>query len=439
MVPWADGWSSATSIDKELHRSLRNTLLLGFNANSLKKFEPAILKQLEILMDKILQGRKDQGKWGPAMDMNSWNQWFALDMITDFGFGAPSSLLTNSADRYVLDVLHLAVKNLGVIEQWPDLSYIGLGHIAYYVEALTSFSKGFSLPIGKFVQWHQDFTHRAIINNTDTVSGVLGYVIQSGQGKLGRKGHNKPQMLAEGSFVTFTAADGIGTTLSAVMHYLAHYPRVYRKLAEELRNQFSKGDSENKQHKPETITWGPELSSCKYLQACLNEAWRLVPPACGVHWRECERARVIIGSDEMPVGSDVGVSLFTIFRSADYFRDARDFWPERWIKGFLPDAEYQLAKQVFHPFSLGTRSCAGSHAAVMIASVVLANVMVKYDFRPARLTESGPGGHGEQMNLDQHFNSQSCNSKLEFDSHFTLPIWKEGPILQFRERSPNDV
>lgn len=345
------------------------------------------------------------------------DQWFALDMITDFGFGAPSSLLTNAADRYVLDMLHLAVKNLGVIEQWPGLSYIGLGHIGYYIEALFSFSKVFSLPIGKFVQWHQDFTHRAIMNNTGTVSGVLGYVIQSGEGKLGRKGHNKKQMLAEGSFVTFTAADGIGTTLSAVMHYLAHNPRVYEELAKELRTQFRK-DCANKQQ----ITWGPELSSCKYLQACLNEAWRLVPPACGVHWRECEQSGVVIGSDEMPVGSDVGISLFTIFRSTGYFRDANDFWPERWIKGVLPDAEYQLARQVFHPFSLGSRSCAGSHAAVMIATVVLANIVVNYDFRLAKLSEPG----SQKL--------QSCDSLLEFDSHFTLPIWKEGPILQFRER-----
>jgi cytochrome P450 len=132
------------------------------------------------------------------------------------------------------------------------------------------------------------------MSNTDTVSGVLGYVIQSGEGKLGRKGHNKSQMLAEGSFVTFTAADGIGTTLSAVMYYLAHSPRVYEKLAEVLRTQFSK-DSDNKQPKPESITWGPELSSCKYLQACINEAWRLVSPVCGVHWRECECSGVVIG------------------------------------------------------------------------------------------------------------------------------------------------
>lgn len=85
MVPWADGWSSATSIDKELHRSLRNTLLLGFNANSLKKFEPAILKQLDILMDKVLQGRKHSGTWGPAMDMNGWSMHIS--------FSYPRSLL----------------------------------------------------------------------------------------------------------------------------------------------------------------------------------------------------------------------------------------------------------------------------------------------------------------------------------------------------------
>jgi hypothetical protein len=131
----------------------------------------------------------------------------------------------------------------------------------------------------------------------------------------------------------------------------------------------------------------------------------------------------------------VGMSLFSIFRSTYYFRDAHDFWPERWIKGFLPDAEYQLARQVFHLLSLGSRSCAGSHAAVMIATVVLANVIVKYDFRLSMLSEASHVGLADK-NLDQERYLQSCDSlPLEFESHFTLPSWKEGPILQFRERS----
>jgi cytochrome P450 len=340
--------------------------------------------------------------------------------MTEFGFGVPSGLLTDSADRYILDLLHINLKKLGVFEQWPSLSHIGFGDVASYLLAITPFSAA-SLAIRRFTQWHHDFIYQAIMNNSETVSGILGAVIQSGQGKLARRGHNKAQMVAEGSFVTFTAADGNGTTLSGVMHYLAHYPRVYRKLADELRGRFTQRQA---------ITWGPELASCEYLRACLNEAWRLVPPACGVHWRECKRPGIVIGDGEIPVGCDVGMSLFTVFRSERYFCNPLEFWPERWIKGVVPEAEYAVAKQMFTPFSVGPRSCAGSHVAVMVASVSIANLLVHFDFRLAGTNDDGLDARQDEG--QDH--GQYLGKVLEFESHFTLPSWEKGPMLQFRER-----
>jgi hypothetical protein len=73
MIPWKDGWSSATSIDKNLHRALRSTMLLGFSPASLKKFEPAILKNLETYFSKLLHGRPENGGWALAKDMNKWS------------------------------------------------------------------------------------------------------------------------------------------------------------------------------------------------------------------------------------------------------------------------------------------------------------------------------------------------------------------------------
>jgi hypothetical protein len=71
----------------------------------------------------------------------------------------------------------------------------------------------------------------------------------------------------------------------------------------------------------------------------------------------------------------------------------------------------------------------------MIATVVLANAIVKYDFRLSMLSEASHVGLADQ-NLDQERYLQSCDSlPLEFENHFTLPSWKEGPILQFIERS----
>ena len=54
---------------------------------------------------------------------------------------------------------------------------------------------------------------------------------------------------------------------------------------------------------------------------------RLLPPACGVHWRECERSGVVIGKDgfPVPVGTNVGMSLFSLFRDGGIFRDPVKF------------------------------------------------------------------------------------------------------------------
>ncbi|KAI1359936.1 hypothetical protein F5Y08DRAFT_318348, partial [Xylaria arbuscula] len=45
----------------------------------------------------------------------------------------------------------------------------------------------------------------------------------------------------------------------------------------------------------------------------------MLPPACGVHWRERERAGVTVGLHRLllPTGSNVGMSLFSLFRDGE--------------------------------------------------------------------------------------------------------------------------
>lgn len=332
--------------------------------------------------------------------------------MVELGFGVDLGLLDKPEDRYILELLHMHTKKLGVFEQWPSLSRVGFGDFVRDLLQSTSST------IQKFGYWHRNFIDRAIAKNSHATCGILAPIIQSGVGMSNKSGHNRPQMLAEGSFITFTASDANGTTLSAVQHYLAHYPRVYAKLKKELRSKYIKG---------ERIGWGPDLASCEYLSACINESWRLVPPACGVHWRECERTGVRIGEQYVPMGCDIGMSLFTLFRNEKFFRKPTEFWPERWLEGTLPEAEYSTAKHVFTPFSVGPRACAGSHVAVVIASISIAHIVVNYDFRLADEMQNQPGATEKGTSIPSA-------RELKFESHFTLPSWEEGPFLQFRER-----
>lgn len=340
--------------------------------------------------------------------------------MADFGLGLKTDLLCSPARDYVFPALHVHEKKMGVWEQLPILNDLGVGNLISWLFPLISPKANL------FANWYQTFLDQAITNNTAQPRGIFGPIIQSGQGVLKKPGHNYANMIGEGAFSTFSSADGYGMMLSGFLHYLSYYPHVYEKLATEMRIKFQPG---------EEIVWGPKLESSVYLRAVIDEVMRLLPPACGVHWRECEREGITIGESQqpLPVGSDVGMSLFSLFRDGRIFRDPVRFWPERWIPGTLPEAESSFARKMFTPFLIGPRNCAGGYVAIMIGSIAYTHVLVNYDFRleaqkyksAPHVWSNTPGEVGAEL-------------ELVFESHYSIAGWESGPFVQFKERLPKE-
>lgn len=350
----------------------------------------------------------------------SLDLYLGFDTMADFGLGLKTDLLRSSAREYIFPALHMHEKKMGLWEQLPMLSNAGIGRLVGAVFPLVSSRAA------NFSKWYLGFMELAISTNTSESHGIFGPVIQSGQGTLKNKtpgrGHDREQMVTECAFSTFSSADAYGILLSGLFHYLCHYPRVYEKLAADMRGRYVPG---------EDIVWDANLASSVYLRAVINEVLRLLPPACGVHWRECEWQGFAVGPDRVPMsaGSDVGMSLFSVFRDGRIYRDPVRFWPERWIPGTLPEEELCRAKNMFTPFSIGPRNCAGSHVAMMMVSIAYAYVLVNYDFRFGR----------EQRTLRPHLASnsvaeQGAELELTFESHYSIASWESGPFVQFRAR-----
>ncbi|KAI1208163.1 benzoate 4-monooxygenase cytochrome P450 [Annulohypoxylon truncatum] len=415
MIPIPDGWSTMTSIDKTLHHNLRRVLRSGLTTESLARYEPAILRNLKIYFSQLTQERDGEG-WSSTGDMRKWNLCLGFDTMAEFGLGLKTNLLSGPARDFVFPALHVHEKKMGLWEQLPILNDLGIGNLVSITFLL------FSPRAKLFANWYQTFLEEAIATNTAKSSGIFGPPIQSGQGLLEKPGHNYAQMIGEGSFSTFSSADAYGIMISGFLHYLTQYPHVYEKLAVELRSKFRPG---------EEITWGPKLESSAYLRAVIDEVMRLLPPACGVHWRECERSGVTIGPDElsMPVGSDVGMSLFALFRDGRIFRKPVLFWPERWIPGTLPEAEYSLAKKMFTPFSVGPRNCAGGHVAIMMTSIAYTYILVNYEFRYDPEQEKATSSLWPNSSKEP-----GTQSELRFESHYSIAGWESGPFIQFQER-----
>jgi cytochrome P450 len=79
---------------------------------------------------------------------------------------------------------------------------------------------------------------------------------------------------------------------------------------------------------------GAQLSSCKYLRACIDEALQLVPPAVFTLWREqaddaSDKSVTIIDGHVIPRGTQVDVNLYLFYHNGECFPEPSAFQPER--------------------------------------------------------------------------------------------------------------
>lgn len=207
--------------------------------------------------------------------------------------------------------------------------------------------------------------------------------------------------------------------MAALFFYLTRFPAAYSKLADEIRYRFQD---------VEDIRTGPDLASCQYLFACINEALRMSPPAVGSHWREVESEGQTVDGEFIPGGCDVGTCIYAIHHNEDYFPDSYRFLPERWLSGFKTSKdESAAASKAFNPFSIGPRACIGRSLAMTEISVALARVIWQMDFRQ---TNGKVGLVGQGM--PGQSNGRHRVNEYQLASHLTS--WSTGPFVDFRRR-----
>ena len=97
-----------------------------------------------------------------------------------------------------------------------------------------------------------------------------------------------------------------------------------------------------------------QLSELSYLECCIKESMRLMPPVPIIE-RVTAVPMKLDDNYEIPADVDVGVHIYQLHRDADNFPDPETFDPDRFTvensKGRHPYA--------YVPFSAGLRNCIG--------------------------------------------------------------------------------
>ncbi len=201
------------------------------------------------------------------------------------------------------------------------------------------------------------------------------------------------------------------------------YPEAYLKVVEEVCSVFPDTKS---------ITIGPELNSCTYLRACIDESLRMSPPAASALWREVANGGILIDGLRVPAGCDVGTGIYSIHHNATYYPEPFMYRPERWLSSKEPEKspeatqQLNLARSAFNPFSIGPRGCIGKGLAMTELMLTMATVLRKFEIRTAP-GEEGVGGGKVGGVLGRH-----REKEFQLSDHVTAA--KDGPVLQFRKR-----
>jgi cytochrome P450 len=160
---------------------------------------------------------------------------------------------------------------------------------------------------------------------------------------------------------------------------------------------------------------------------------RLSPSVGAILQREVLDGGLLVEGELLPAGTDVGVSAYSIHHNENYFPDAFQFKPERWLEDGLSSREHSktdrsnvsIARSAFASFGVGRTSCVGKYLAYQEMAVVLGRLLWSYDVRLEPGTYLGEGsdelGKGRQR-------------KKEFQTYEKFVSSHDGPMVQFKTR-----
>ncbi|KAI1644157.1 cytochrome P450 [Daldinia loculata] len=329
-----------STIDKQQHRLKRKLIGQAVNDKATRAFEPTMIEQVDIFIKQLMASSQGSS----PVDMTERCKWLGMDIVGLLAFGFALNMQTDPTYRFVTRGLSVGTYQMNSIMQWPLLKNLGLHHLLLLV--------GYGQRV-KYLDTLQTMISTRLFRGKHAKNDLYSFVADHLDNAA--DGITTSELWSEALFFFPAAGDTTTTALSALFFYLSRYREVYKKLADEIRRSFSSSAD---------IKSGPQLSSCRYLRACIDKALRMSPPITGTLWRE------------------------------------------------LPPEEHAREPRMyaaFSPFSVGSRACAGKSTAYLEARLgkaghVGAGVPGRTDGR----------GRPHEFQLYDTFGSQHVGPKLIF-------------------------
>ena len=350
--------------DNEQHAQMRKKATILFSMSSMITYQAFVDDCVEEFCHRM---REISVQPEPVMDMGYWYRCFAADAIGKVSWG----------------------ERLGFLDQGEDID----GLLQNMEEGLL-----YSCIIGIWSWLHQPLValssflarHRlAKPRGTDAVSFWINGAIRReqrldqarGKGTMGNAAQAPKHFLKKlfdspdnfnynETFMVLSVnimagADTTGGTLSNILYLLMRNPGVFTKLRREIDDAWVAGNLSS----PITFQQAQSLS---YLQAVIQEAFRLEPVIGLVLPRIVPAGGAVIGGRFFPSGSTVGICPSVVHRNKEIFgENADEFYPERWLETDVETLK-TMHRALLH-FGIGSRTCMGKNVVSTASSSLMRN------------------------------------------------------------------
>ncbi|XVE50804.1 hypothetical protein DITRI_Ditri01bG0192600 [Diplodiscus trichospermus] len=162
------------------------------------------------------------------------------------------------------------------------------------------------------------------------------------------------------------ASDTTSITVEWAMSELLKNPKLMKVAQNEIRKVFGEKGRVNEER----------IQELKFLKSVVKETLRLHPPGALIP-RECCENCVINGYD-IPAKTKVLINVWAIQRDSRYWKDAEEFYPERFLNSSV---DLRGAHFEYIPFGAGRRICPGISFGLPSVELTLANLLYHFDWK----------------------------------------------------------
>ncbi|KAK0648973.1 cytochrome P450 [Cercophora newfieldiana] len=309
MTPGVD--SIFSTLDPNLRREMKRKVAPAYAGKGIDSFEGSVDRGTA----GFLQAMQ---RFADRNDLPRQVHFFTLDTLGEVVYSRPMGYLENNKDMgNLLKINEKILPIMVLLSSYPDI----FGMMHYWPLSLLMPREGDGVGAGAIMTFTRTLIDERFQLSAKGRTDMLQSFIRNGLSKMDILQEVTVQLHS-----SFAGTDTTMNTISMLVYHAVTNPRVYRRLQKEI-------DDANAAGLLSSPVKDSEIRQLSYLQACIRETLRIMPPIINTHFYKAAP----VGGDtlcgyKVPYGVRVPTSpvMYAVGRDKSFWGDdADEFRPER--------------------------------------------------------------------------------------------------------------